>query len=78
MHSSRMHTAHMLPLAPSMHCLGVYLVPGAVPAQGVYLPWGCTWSGVPGPWGVPAQRGVPARGCVPARTGVPAWEGVPA
>ena len=40
------------------------LVPGGIPAEGVYLVWGCTWSwgvylvlgGVPGP-GVPGPRG---------------------
>ena len=55
MHSSRMHTARLLPVSPSMHCsLGgvpgwVYL-PGGVTVQGVYLPRGCTCPG-----GVPAQ-----------------------
>ena len=50
MHSSRMRTARLLPVSPSMHCSrGVYL-PGGVPAQGVYLPRG-----------VPAQGGVPAQ-----------------
>ena len=51
MHSSRMRTICLLPVAPSMYCLG-----------GVPGPGGCTWSGgylvpegVPGPGGVPAQ-----------------------
>ena len=60
MHSSRMRTAHLLPVSPSMHCsggvpgLGVYLVPGCVPGpRGWCVPGGCTWSegGVP-PGGV--------------------------
>ena len=41
MHSSRMRTGRLLPVSPSMHCsLGVYLVPGGVPAPegGGYLP----------------------------------------
>ena len=47
MHSSRVRTARLLPISPSMHCSrGVYL-PGGVPAWGVYLPGG---------------GGVPARG----------------
>ena len=36
MHSSRMHTAPLLPVSPSMHCSvagGVYLPGGGVPAQ---------------------------------------------
>ena len=51
MHSSRMRTARLLPVSPSMHCSrGVYLVPG-----GCIWSWGGTWSGgggVPGPRGV--------------------------
>ena len=35
MHSSRMRTARLLPVSPSMHCS-----PGVVPAWGVYLPVG--------------------------------------
>ena len=65
MHSSRMRTARLLPVSPSMHCSGVVPGPGSVPGPGrVYLVPG----GVPGPgggtWsqgGVPAQRGVPAQ-----------------
>ena len=34
-----MRTARLLPVFPSMHC------PGGVPAQGVYPPGGCTYSG---------------------------------
>ena len=59
MHSSRMRTAHLLSVSPSMHCSGgvpgprgVYLVLGDVPCprrvpglRGVYLVLGgCTWS----------------------------------
>ena len=64
MHFSRMCTACLLPVSPSMHCSqggylvpGVYLVPGGVPGLG----------GVPGPGnveGVPGLGGVPGpRGC---------------
>ena len=68
MHSSRMRTARLLPVYPSMYCSGVYLVPGGVPGPGGVYTWsqgvvpgpgGCTWSGgVPCPgegtwfWGV--------------------------
>ena len=69
MHSSRMRTAHLLPVSPSMHCsggvpgLGVYLVP-----RGVYLVFGgCTWS-----WGV-----YPVKGCVPGPRGWCVPGGVP-
>ena len=54
MHSSRMRTARLLPVSPSMHCSrecttwGGYLVQGGVPAQRE---------------GIPAQReGIPAQG----------------
>ena len=73
MHSSRMRTARLLPVSPSMHCSGrSCLVLGrGVPAwvPGGYLPGpgGCTWSrgctcpvlGVylPGPGGVPDWSG---------------------
>ena len=64
MHSSRMRTARLLPVSPSMHCSG----------GGGTWSWGgwgdCTWSGgggVPGPrGGVPNPRG----GCTWSR-GVP-------
>ena len=68
MHSSRMRTARLLPVSPSMHCSGG--VPargegctclGGVPAQG----WGCTC-----PEGVPAQ-GVYLPGGVYLTRGVP-------
>ena len=42
MHSSRMHTARLLPVSPSMHCgswvsaLGGGSAPGGVSARGVY------------------------------------------
>ena len=59
MHSSRMRTARLLPVSPSMHCSGggylvwgeVYLVQGGTWSggctwsSGVYLVGGCTWSG---------------------------------
>ena len=66
-HSSRMRTARLLPVSPSMRCswLG-----GSTCSGMVYLPGGCACPG-----GVPARRGVPAQG-VPAG-GVPA-RGVPA
>ena len=48
MHSSRMRTARLLPVSPSMHSSGGGLV--------VYLPRGCVLTG-----GVP-EVGVPARG----------------
>ena len=66
MHSSRMHTAHLLPISPSMHCSG-----GCTWSQGVYLVWGCIWSwgstwswgGVPGPgWVYLVPVGVPGLG----------------
>ena len=54
MHSSRMRTARLLPVSPSMHCSGRgYLVP-----RGCTCPGGCTWSqGIPGPGGVPGPGG---------------------
>ena len=61
-----MHTTHLLPVSPSMHCSG-----GGVPAGG-YLPRGCTCLGVYLP-----RAGVPAQGG-PTQGGVPAWGGVPA
>ena len=57
MHSSRMRTARLLPVSPSMHCSrGSCTWSGGVPGPGGYLVrgvclfWGCTWSqeGVPG------------------------------
>ena len=89
MHCSRMHTAHLLPISPSMHCSeegvpgpgGVYLVrAGCTWSWGVYLvPGGCTWSG-----GVPGLGGVPGPGWVylvprgvPGLGGVPGPRGVP-
>ena len=71
MHSSRMCTARLLPVSPSMHCSqgGVPAQRGGVPAQGVYLP-----RGVYQPGGAPAQGDVPAQGGVPSR-GVPAQGG---
>ena len=57
MHSSRMHTAHLLPISPSMHC-----------SRGVYLPRG--WCTCPG--GVPAQEEVYMAEGVSVQGGVPA------
>ena len=76
MHSSGMHTAHLLPISPSMHCsrrctcLGGVPAQGGVLVQGVYLPGGYLPSGnLPGC--------VPARGCtcwwVYLPGGVHAW-----
>ena len=58
MHSSRMHTACLLAVSPSMHCTGGVsaqggVCSGGVSAPGVPGPGGCLlrgW-GVPGPWG---------------------------
>ena len=69
MHSSRMRTARLLPVFPSMHCWGctcswgVYLVPG-----GVYLVLG----GVPGP-----EEVYLVPGCVPGRGGWTRSRGCP-
>ena len=82
MHSSRMRTAPLLPVSPSMHCSR-----GGVPGLG-----GCTWSrgylvwGVHGPRGVYLVLGVPgpggctwSQGDVPGpQWGVPGPRGVPA
>ena len=54
MHSSRMHTANLLPISPSMHCLG-----GGAGTRG------CTLSGgrwVPGPGGVGGVAGLGVNG----------------
>ena len=62
MHSSRMCTARLLPISPSMHCLGgctwswgVYLVPRDVPGPRGYT-W--SWGDVPGLGGLPDPIGV--------------------
>ena len=78
MHSSRMRTARLLPLSPSMHSSQGRR--GGVPCpRGVYLVWGvpgpggCTWvrGCVPGPVGVPGPGGVPGpRVCTWSR-GIP-------
>ena len=53
MHSSRMRTACLLPISPSMHCSQGGLPAGGVPAREWYLPrgvpaWGCTcWGYLP-------------------------------
>ena len=63
MHSSRMRTARLLPVSPSMHCSR------RVPGPGVYLVPG----GVPGPRGGVPDPGV--GGVYLPRGDVPAWEG---
>ena len=73
MHSSRMRTARLLPVSPSMHCSrGWMYLPGGCTCSGVYLPGGCTCQGevyLPRKctclWDVPLG-GVPT-------WGVPAW-----
>ena len=57
MHSSRMRTARLLPVSPSMHC-----------SRGCTWSWGCTCP----EGGVPAPGAVPARGRT-SLEGVPAW-----
>ena len=72
MHSSRIRTALLLPVSPSMHCSGGYTCPVGVPAQGVYLPRG-----------VYLSRGCTCLGgCVPAQEegtcpGGGGWCGLP-
>ena len=66
-HSSRMRTARLLSVSPSMHCGGRgCLVPGDVCSGGCLLrgDWGCVWSrgGVSGSRGVCSQVGVWSRG----------------
>ena len=89
MHSSRMRTARLLPVSPSMHCSqGVYLVLGGrgVPGpRGCTCPVGGTWSGgvylvqgvyLPGGykvWGVYLPGGYLVRGCVPGLGGTWPW-----
>ena len=76
MHSSRMCTARLLPVSPSMHCSGVYLVWGGTPGPrgdvpgpgwGVYLVWEVyLFWGVYLVWRVYLVRGmylVRGRGC---------------
>ena len=60
MHSSRMRTARLLPVSPSMHCRG------SAPGGCLLLGGVCSCGGVCS-WGVSAPRGVSAsgpRGCV--------------
>ena len=45
MHSSRMRTARLLPVSPSMHCPWVVYLPGGLPGGSVYLLVGCTCLG---------------------------------
>ena len=63
MHSSRMRTARLLSVAPSMHCWRVYLVTGdvyLVPVGGVPGPKGLylVTGGASGPGGCPWSQGV--------------------
>ena len=88
MYSSRMRTAHLLSVSPSMHssrkCTwsggytwsrGVYLVPGGVPGPRGGGGWSQGGGGVPGAGGCTwSQRG---RGLVPGGGGVPGAGGVP-
>ena len=57
MHSSRMCTARLMPVSPSMHCSQM-----DVPAQGVYLPGGNVY--LPGGWGVPGWGCTGLGGCI--------------
>ena len=75
MHCSRMRTARLLPVSPSMHCYrGVSTrrgdtCPEGVPAHGGVPTQGRVWGYLP--------RGVylPRKGCTcPGGWGVPAWE----
>ena len=76
MHSSRMRTARLLPVSPSMHC------PGGVPGPGGWGlpgPGECTWSreGVPCPKGLYlVLGGVPGLECTWSREGVPGPRGL--
>ena len=47
LHSSRIHTTHLLTVSSSMHCAGGCLVPGGCLLLGVSAPRGSAWS-----WGV--------------------------
>ena len=70
LHSSRMHTARLLTVSPSMHCTGGVCVARGVPCRGVSLPGGllaggCLARGSPCPggsacWGVCLLGGIPA------------------
>ena len=66
MHSSRMRTACLLPVSPSMHCYGGCMPGGGVPARGctcsgVYLP---RWVYIQSSWAGTPQVGTPlGRGC---------------
>ena len=51
MHSSRMRTARLLPVSPSMHCAAVQegcLLPGEVSVPGGFIP-ACTEADTPPP-----------------------------
>ena len=51
MHSSRIRTARLLPVSPSMRCFGGGVPAGGVLAQGVYLPGGYLPGGTCPEWG---------------------------
>ena len=64
LHSSRMHTARLLTVSPSLHCTGGGLVRGDVCSRGVPGPGGVCFGGCL-LWGVPG----PQEGCgIPACT----------
>ena len=69
LHSSRMRTARLLPVSPSMHCAG-----GGLVREGVPGPRGCLLQGVPDPRGVCSQGGVCSGGergaCLLSQEGV--------
>ena len=78
LHSSRMRTARVLTISPSMLCAGgCTWSRGVCSLGGVCSEGGCTWSwGVSAPRGVSSPRGVPGPG-VSAPRGVCSWGGVP-
>ena len=57
MHSSRVRTARLLPVSPSMHCTGGCLLLGGLLRGGV-CSWGCLLLGGSAPSGVSALGGV--------------------
>ena len=73
LHSSRMHTARLLTVSPSMHCAGGVSALGGVPGLGDVCSGGClvqggsALGGVSAP-GVPGPGGIP--GCTEADTPV--------
>ena len=59
LHSSRMHTARLLLVSPSMHCTGrgVWSWGESVPGGCLLLGGVCSWGGVCTQWGVCSQGG---------------------